>query len=459
MTYTQIFRAVCCACLATFVWASCKSDERSRPLPDENPGGLGGSRPISSLGGGGGSSGESVDAGADAALTCETLVCSGAGHCEVDTAGRAACLCDFGYKLVDDVCIVDEECINLRLLEDGCRQLEGAQPSLAIFFGLETCAGTTVRPDVLGPANSAFRVLEDGNPIGQESYVALFRRPVESYISIALDLSGSLQQDQALLVAVIGQMKEMVQGLAPAAGDPPVNVELTVFGRSIHTAVAFTTDLPTVIAQLDAIQANPAGAVAEPGGTNLFGVVNHGTLQLKAAMDTRRAQTLGAVVTTGTHVTITDGKDSSGEALKALNKAFNYISVGISADISDTELTRIGPQGSFLAPQQSDWTSAFNRVVARVLEYPQRSYLLGYCSPAVAGNHTVAVALTNRDANANATCSFSGAAFGVDQGACNEAFISGYCGGETCRDFLACGPIETADAGPPQYFRGDFCPK
>lgn len=455
MTYTHLGRLGRCSLGALFLWLACKGDERSKPLPDQNLGGFGGTRANSNLagsGGGGGNGGEAVDAGPpvpDAAPTCATLVCRGAGHCETNEHGHGQCVCDFGYELVGDECIVDEECINLRLLEESCRQLSGAQPSLALFFGVETCAGTTVRSDVLGPLSSAFRVLEDGNPLNEESYVALFTREVESYVSIAVDLSESLQQDQQLLVAVIGRLKQMVQDLTPAPGDPPVRVQLMVFGRSVHVPVPFTTDLAAVTAQLDIIQANPAAAVAEPGGTNLYGVVNAGKDSLVDAMDARREETQGAVVTTGTQVTITDGADTSGLQLETLTKALNFISIGISGEISDVELTKIGPQGSFLAPLQSDWESAFDRVVARVLEYPRRSYMLGYCSPAVGGTHSVAVTLANRQANANATCTFRGEEFGGGPGfACNEAFISGYCGTDSCGEFLACGARPGADAGP-----------
>lgn len=456
MTYTHLSRLGRCSLVALFLWLACKGDERSKPLSDDAPGGFAGTRPASSLGGsggGGGNGGAPADAGAlvpDAAPNCETLVCRGAGHCETNEHGHGRCVCDFGYELtLDGECVVDEECINLRLLEESCRQLSGRQPAVGVFFGLETCAGTTVRSDVLGPINTAFRVLEDGSPLNQESYVALFRRPVESYVKLALDLSGSLQGDQQMLVAVIERMKAMVQSLTPPPGDPPVNVELSVFGRSHDLVQPFTTDLDLIATKLDEIQANPAGAVTEPGGTNLFGVVNGAMASLDELMEARIEETRGVVVTTGTQVTITDGKDNAGATLRTLDKRFNFISIGISADISDEELTRIGPQGSFLAPQQSDWEAAFNRVVARILEYPQRSYLLGYCSPAVVGTHTVTVTLANRPANTSATCRFDGQKFGTGFGACNEAFIGGYCNGQTCGDLLACGTLTPGDAGAP----------
>ncbi|MEO8180124.1 MAG: VWA domain-containing protein [Deltaproteobacteria bacterium] len=451
MAYTHFHRCAAGWSLTLLALFACKGGDHAKPLGDLT--GRGGSSGVL-LGQGGtaGSGGltQTADAGADASTlnvyaNCENLVCGGAGKCVVK--GQVAeCVCDSGYFLDNQgTCVVDETCINLRLLESGCRQRLDAEPALGIFFGLETCAGTTVRPDVLGNLNTAFKVLEDGNALGDESYVALFRRSVESHVAIALDLSGSVQQDQPTLIAVIAQLKQMVRGLQPAPGAPPVSVALLVFGRTVQVQHAFTRDLSEIVTTLDAIQANPAAAVQDPGGTNLFGAVNLGMDLLDGAAKARRDETEGAVVTTGTLVTVTDGRDSSGVLLDKLDERFNLISVGISGEINDTELTQIGPQGSFLAPTQADWSAAFDRVVQRVLEYPQRSYLLGYCSPAVAGTHKVTVTLANMPAKAAATCSINAAEFGTGA-LCNGAFIAGFCG-DTCRSFLACGACSTNDGG------------
>jgi hypothetical protein len=313
---------------------------------------------------------------------------------------------------------------------------------LGVFFGVETCAGTSVLPEVLGDVNQAFATVENGENLDGESYTAVLKRDVEQYVTIALDLSGTRASDQALLVPLITDLKRMVQSLEPAAGGPAVSIAIIVFGRSVHVFLPITSDFSAVAAALDAIQADPAGAITESGGTNLNGAINTGMGVLQAALNTHYETTLGAVMAMGTLVTITDGRDNAGVTLMSVAGHLNLISVGISSNIDDVELTRVGPQGSFLAPEQTDWAQAFDRVAARVNEYPSRTYLLGYCSPAVDATHDIAVTLANRETRSDAACSFDAGNFGVGVGVCDAAFINGYCEDRACGSFLACGLCE-----------------
>jgi hypothetical protein len=270
-------------------------------------------------------------------------------------------------------------------------------------------------------------------------------------VVIAIDMSSSVAES-GLVGQVIASLRNMVATLAPAAGEPPVRIRLMPFARSVSLAQEFTDDLGLVDAVLQQLGEHPESAVAEPDGTNLNGVLNDGLKALKDAVDARVVETGGAVVATGTLVTVTDGRDTGGVRLDPIPARFNVISIGISGNINDEELTRVGPQGSFLAPTDGDREAAFATVAQRVKEYPNRAYLLAYCSPAIAGTHAVQATLANLDASVSATCKFNAAEFG--QGSpCNETFIQTYCAepDHGCGGFLACDPDCTelpADAGP-----------
>jgi hypothetical protein len=159
----------------------------------------------------------------------------------------------------------------------------------------------------------------------------------------------------------------------------------------------------------------------------------------------------GGVVATGTVLSITDGNDNSGVRLESRFARYNLISVGISGEVDNKELTRLGPQGSFLAPLPADWQASFENVAQRVAEYPRRSYLLGYCSPAVTGQQTISVTWANGTANADAECQVNATQFGQGQ-ACNGDFITGYCTDpdRDCAGFLACGTCAVGDAAVPE---------
>ena len=190
--------------------------------------------------------------------------------------------------------------------------------------------------------------VENGENLDGESYTAVLKRDVEQYVAIALDLSGTRASDQALLVPLMVDLKRMAQSLEPAAGGPPVSIAIIVFGRSAFHFRFFTSS-------------SRAGRDCHHRvrGYHLNGAINWGVDALSSRWTP--PATLGAVVAMGTLVTITDGRDNAGVRLE--NRWVPQPDF-ISSNIDDEELTRIGPQGSFLAPEQTDWAQAFDRVGA-----------------------------------------------------------------------------------------------
>jgi hypothetical protein len=441
--------------LAASLFLTCKSEERAKSLQDDD-GNFAPPPPITAgTGGAGGTTSTGGTAGtggaAPTATNCGAVLCTGAGKC-IEEDGVATCVCDEGYALLEGSCVVDEDCVRFRPLEPGCRQLLGREPALAAAFSVETCAGTTVRSDVLGDVNRAFKVLEDDNDLGDESYAAVFRRDVESDIVIAIDMSTSVATDPGLVQSLFDSLEVLVDDLTPAPGESRVFVQLVVFGRSVDVALEFTDDMTAVKQKLAELEADLDNAVVDPVGTNLNGVINRAQVALNSIWLSRSLQTGGSILSTGTLITITDGVDTSGEDLDDLDPRWNLISVGVSNDIDDAELTRIGPDGSFLAPRSADRVSVFGRVAQRVAEYPSRAYLLAYCSPAVAGDHEVLVTLANFEADVGFYCEFDAEEFGVGQGVCTPEFVDNYCTSPVhgCGTFLACNSCQPDGGLNPQ---------
>ncbi len=402
--------------------------------------------------------GTSSDGGAGTA-NCGESTCRGHGRCVETAFGDLACVCDDGYVAEgeDDavVCVVDKGCKKIRYLEEAsCRQSLD-EPAVAMYFAVDYCAGTAVLPEDLGDLNEAFVVLENGRDIrdNEESVATVIERGVESYLAIAIDVSDSVtgvsgdKQKAEALSELVAQIRTFVHSLQPAPGSPPVSISILVFGRFVAEYVPFTTDVAELDAALETLEKEPERVVSlvRGEGTALYQAVERSVQAVERVRALRHLVTEGGVLTTGTAVVISDGRDSSNAKLNAAliqNTRVNVISVGISSDIDDEDLGAIGRDGSFLAPTPADWAEAFGEIAERVAEYPDRTYLLAYCTSATTGDATVSVDLSAFPARERATCKFNADQFPADVTRyCNLDLFKDFCADEgySCGTFVACG--------------------
>lgn len=382
---------------------------------------------------------------------CSTELCTGHGNCAVDNDGDEYCACDPGY--VPDAsgqsCAIDESCIEIRFLEDRCRQITVGPPAVALFFSVSFCSGDPVLPAKLDELNIDLQVLENEVDIAEnvESYATIIPRDVESYVTLVVDVSDSVTESSDL-PTLIGELRTFVSGLAPAPGESDVAVSVYVFARDVGEYVPFTRDLASVDAALAAIAEDPAPAVLAAGngsGTDLYDAVEIGIKRTQRIRDLRDAVSWGGVLTTGTVVVVTDGIDSSNGMLDTSlveNTTNNVISVGISGEVDFDALQKIGREGSFLAPNVSDWAAAFAEIGTRVAQYPERSYLLAYCSSATEGSPEVAVTATGASVkkSSSAVCKFDADLFSsnpADQ--CGPGLFATGCDAQECGGLIACG--------------------
>lgn len=467
-----------CGALGVLFYAGCGPDEPSytgRPSgagsggsggrdagPEGGPGGDGGAM-AGSAGAAGGQAGENaggmsgagmsaggMGGGAGAKANCGDIVCRGHGSCQ-ETESGAVCVCDAGYVLnaSGDECIVDETCIKLRFLEPLCRTVENGPPAVGLFFAADYCAGTAVLPEKLGDPRARFKILEDGVDIDQnvESSWAVIPKGVESFVTIALDVSESVSRDDPdLLRAVIEELKDFTLGLEPEAGGPPVAVSVLLFGAEVIEYVPFTRTLSTVATKLDELAQDPEqiGQMMDIGGTALNDAVKKGIEHTERVQKHREIVTKRGVLSTGTLVVITDGIDSANPDLdnekRIKDTLVNIISIGISSEnigVLDSALEAIGRDGSFLAPTAADRAQAFDEIQQRVDQYPERAYLLAYCSSRRSGESTVTITMSDPTPAQTASCKFDAGLF--IGGACDEALFADDCDGMECGGLTACG--------------------
>lgn len=384
--------------------------------------------------------------------SCGDLQCGDNGKCEIDVTGNAYCDCDEGYVFEESLatCIVDETCIKVSFLEDGCRQKVNAEPAVALFFALDFCAGTAITPAKRQELGLSFVVRENGVDISKnvESDATIVDTEVESYVTLMIDVSNSVAESKDL-PALVTELRNLVTELEAEPGEPDVHVAVYVFGYGVAEYVPFTRDLQVVDAALEALAADPAPAVDLAGGgqsTALFNAAAKGIRETRRIRELRDAVSWGGVLTTGTVVIVTDGIDTSNGDLDAgliAETTNQVISIGISDAIDDAQLEAIGRDGSFLAPTPAQWTSAFAAVAERVDLYPDRSYLLGYCSSASEGDPDVQVSVEGPGISqvTSAACRFNAELFSSQGGfTCNSDFFANECNGSGgCGGLTGCG--------------------
>jgi hypothetical protein len=380
---------------------------------------------------------------------CDDIVCTGHGDCVMTPEG-ATCVCDDGYKLDEAMreCIVDEACIQVRHLESHCRQIYNGAPAVATFFAVDFCAGTAVLPAKFEELQLQFQVLENGVDIAEnvESYSSIIEASVESYVAVALDVSDSLVVKPEF-PALVDELRGMVSALAPGVGEADVYVSIYVFGRQVEEFVPFTRDFAALDGALASIATDPTPAQVVAGGgngTDLYDAVELGIHRTQRIRELRDAVTWGGVLSTGTVVVVTDGNDTSNGMLDEgliADTVNNVISIGVSDDIDAADLQAIGRDGSFLAPTPADWAQAFDEITVRVDQYPERSYLLAYCSSTTEGEPEVEVGVLGEGVMnpKTAACQFNADYFGTMGESCDQALFDNECIGVECGGLTACG--------------------
>lgn len=255
--------------------------------------------------------------------------------------------------------------------------------NVAVYFTVETRDGDPVA----GLTAEQFRIYEDDRLVSiHESKQTILSPEVAAahYTLLLIDMSGSIVEsdDVPTIVAAAGAFADRVgkfQKIAVYAFDGRKDlvkiVGFTASGGSLHRGIE----------GLD-------GFRSRDPSTNLNGAVVGSLKVLDGAL--RRSK---LPLRFGTLVVFTDGSDRaarvSREDLDAALEATEHdiYVIGVGAEIDVGELESIGSSGAILTQDRQEIASAFEQAAARIEAMSQRYYLLGYCSPARAGSHTVTI--------------------------------------------------------------------
>ncbi len=252
--------------------------------------------------------------------------------------------------------------------------------NIAVYFTVDTSDGEPV-PNLTA---ESFRIYEDDQPVSilESKQTILNPEVAASHFTLLLvDMSGSVagSGDVPVIVDSARAFSERVQKYQ--------RVAVYVFDGSstIQQISGFSSAGVTGLDRLT--QYKPR----DPS-TNLYGAVIEG-LKVLARQMTSSSTSL----TFGTLVVFTDGTDRAGrvprEKLHELldETSIDVIVMGVGQEIDAGELRAIGRKGAIVSKDRGKIAESFNAAAAKIEGASKRYYLLGYCSPARAGEHTLRI--------------------------------------------------------------------
>ncbi|MGM0575274.1 MAG: VWA domain-containing protein [Myxococcota bacterium] len=335
------------------------------------------------------------------------------------------------------------ECVQFRRL----RPVQTNTPlpgSVVMAFAVDSCAeeGELPVPIVglrLDDERADFEILEDGEPVSVfESAARVFNdRRAEVYLTIVMDNSPSVADSGALEEAV-GAAKGLVdEVMGGDAGD--IRVRVAFFSKSFVVEQDFTADPSLAKAALDRLLTDDTGS----NTTNLYGALIDAVGQSEATQVQRVDDMKDGVFTLGQIVLFTDGSDQA--ALKTLAEAESAVQgtrddvflLALGGELNTDVLSGLGKSGWGLAATAGELADEFTALAQRIKLLQKRVYVLGYCSPKLAGSHSLTVRVTGKDGQ-SAPVSFDASTFDQAGETCSAEAFEVACDGRDCGGLL-CG--------------------
>ncbi len=276
--------------------------------------------------------------------------------------------------------------------------------NVAVYFTVDTNGGEPVA----GLTAEDFRIYEDGHHVSVAESQQTIINPelaAEHYTLLLIDMSGSVSEsDQLPLIEEAAQ-----EFTATLESHQRVAVYAFDGAEEIHRITPFTRSSGAANAGVGRVSAfHP-----QDPSTNLHGAVVSAIAELDAAMERSRVP-----LRFGTVVVFTDGTDhaarvSAHEMAEAIDEsAYDFFAIGVGDEIDEGVLADVGREGYVMVSDREAIRAAFTEVSERIVQMTQRYYLLSYCSPARAGEHTVTVEAVHEAGSGSLTYEFDAEGFG-----------------------------------------------
>ena len=275
-------------------------------------------------------------------------------------------------------CGGSNESLRLTMLNASARR----PSNVAVYFTVDTPDGEPVP----GLTAESFRIYEDEQPVSvAESKQTILNPEVaaEHYTLLLVDMSGSVSEsdDVPVITRSVQAFADRVQKFQ--------KVGIYAFDGSprIHEIAGFSAgpSLSSGAARLDSFRPR------DPS-TNLNGAI----LEAFKVLDRRLRQSRAPLVF-GTLVIFTDGTDRAGRVTRdQLHEELDQVEldvlvIGVGDEVDPGELDAIGRNGAIISKDRNQIAASFEDAAARMEAMSRRYYLLGYCSPARAGEHEVRI--------------------------------------------------------------------
>jgi Mg-chelatase subunit ChlD len=255
--------------------------------------------------------------------------------------------------------------------------------NVALYFTVDTADGEPVP----GLEADAFRIYEDDRLVSiHESKQTILNPEVaaEHFTLLLVDMSGSVVES--------GDVFRIVDAATAFAEKVSRYQKVALFAFDGRRDIARLTDFTSNSGQAKAgIRRLDSFRTQDPS-TNLNGAI----IAALGHLD-RAARRSSRPLKFGTLVVFTDGSDraarvSQEDLYQTIDESeHDILVIGVGTEVDEEELAIIGRSGVILSKDREEISSLFEEAAARIEAYSRRYYLLGYCSPARSGVHTVRI--------------------------------------------------------------------